>query len=176
LPEDQSVTNEAGVVIVGGATLNAKRKPQQSLATTETLGKEELRCQRGDILKDRENIQVKRVVLFIHYLDWQTNELSSVDLVEYHTNSGVSTLSFSKRQSGSNLQSTTNTSDVSSQVHMQVSTRSHMGELPQPVGVKQKPLQHSFSPHIRVCIENHRNRSVNLLVSPMRFFSVVVDF
>jgi hypothetical protein len=29
--------NEAGVVLVGGATLNAKRKPQ-ILATTETLG------------------------------------------------------------------------------------------------------------------------------------------
>jgi hypothetical protein len=43
---------------------------------------------------------MNRVVLFIHYLDWQINELSSIDLVEYHANSpqhGVSTHSFSKR-------------------------------------------------------------------------------
>ena len=62
--EGQSVASEDDVVLVNETTPRAKRKPRQSLATTKTLGKEELRRQRSEILRDKENIQVKRVCPF----------------------------------------------------------------------------------------------------------------
>ncbi|KAF9654261.1 WD40 repeat-like protein [Thelephora ganbajun] len=61
--ESQSVVSEEDVVLVNEITPKAKRKPRQSLATTKTLGKEELKRQRSEILKDKENIQVKRTLM-----------------------------------------------------------------------------------------------------------------
>jgi division protein 1 len=62
--EGRSVASEDDVVLVNETTPKAKRKPRQSLATTKTLGKEELRRQQNEIMKDKENIQVKRVRYF----------------------------------------------------------------------------------------------------------------
>ena len=62
--EGQSVVSEEDVVLINESTPKAKRKPRQSLNATKILGKEELRRQRSEILKDRENIQVKRVRSF----------------------------------------------------------------------------------------------------------------
>jgi len=59
--EVQSVVSEEDVVLVNETTPKAKRKPRQSLGTTKILGKEELRRQRSEILKDKGNVQVKRV-------------------------------------------------------------------------------------------------------------------
>ena len=59
--EGQSVASEEDAILVNETTPKAKRKPRQSLGTTKILGKEELKRQRSEILKDRENIQVKRV-------------------------------------------------------------------------------------------------------------------
>ena len=59
--EGQSVVSEEDVVLINESTPKAKRKPRQSLNATKILGKEELRRQRSEILKDKENIQVKRV-------------------------------------------------------------------------------------------------------------------
>ena len=59
--EGQSIASEDDIVLVNETTPKAKRKPRQSLATTKTLGKEELKRQRSEILKDKENVRVKRV-------------------------------------------------------------------------------------------------------------------
>ena len=62
--EGQSVMIEEDIVLINESTPKAKRKPRQSLNATKILGKEELRRQRGEILKDKENVQVKRVRSF----------------------------------------------------------------------------------------------------------------
>jgi len=62
--EGQSLVSEGDAILTNEATPKAKRKLRQSLGTAKILGKEELRRQRGEILKDRENIQVKRVRSF----------------------------------------------------------------------------------------------------------------
>ena len=59
--EGQSVVSEEDVILVNETTQKAKRKLRKSLGTTKLLGKEELRRQRSEILRDKENIQVKRV-------------------------------------------------------------------------------------------------------------------
>lgn len=59
--ERQSVMSEEDVVLVNETTPKAKRKLRQSLGTAKILGKEELKRQRSEILKDKGNIQVKRV-------------------------------------------------------------------------------------------------------------------
>lgn len=69
--EGQSVVSEDDIVLVNETTPKAKRKPRQSLATTKTLGKEELKRQRSEILRDKENIQVKRVRCYPRFL-WPT--------------------------------------------------------------------------------------------------------
>jgi len=78
--EGQSVASEEDVVLINETTPKAKRKPRQSLGTTKILGKEELKRQRSEILKDRENIKVKRVrsLLSLHRL---TNEPTPKTLV-----------------------------------------------------------------------------------------------
>ena len=62
--EGQSVVDE-DAVLVNESTPKAKRKPRQSLNAAKILGKDELRRQRGEILKDKENLQVKRVRLSV---------------------------------------------------------------------------------------------------------------
>ena len=66
--EGQSVVDE-DAVLVNESTPKAKRKPRQSLNAAKILGKDELRRQRGEILKDKENLQVKRVRLSV-FLRW----------------------------------------------------------------------------------------------------------
>ena len=65
--EGQSVMSEEDVVLVNETTPKAKRKPRQSMGTTKILGKEELKRQRSEILKDKGNIQVKRVSSFASF-------------------------------------------------------------------------------------------------------------
>jgi division protein 1 len=62
--EGQSVMSEEDVILVNESTPKAKRKPRQSLGTAKILGKEELKRQRSEILKDKENLRVKRVRFF----------------------------------------------------------------------------------------------------------------
>ena len=76
--EGQSVASEEDVVLVNETTPKAKRKPRQSLGTTKILGKEELKRQRSEILKDRENIKVKRV-RYLLSLHRRTNEPTPID-------------------------------------------------------------------------------------------------
>lgn len=70
--EAHSVVSEDDIVLVNETTPKAKRKPRQSLATTKTLGREELKRQRSEIQRDRENVQVKRVRSFV--LLWRTDD------------------------------------------------------------------------------------------------------
>ncbi|KAJ3907063.1 WD40-repeat-containing domain protein [Lentinula edodes] len=61
--EGQSVTSEDDVVIVprSDATLRkGKRRGRESLSATKMLGKDELTRQRKEILRDKENINIKR--------------------------------------------------------------------------------------------------------------------
>jgi division protein 1 len=62
--EGQSVMSEEDIVLVNESTPKAKRKPRQSLGTSKILGREELKRQKSEIRKDKENIQVKRVRFF----------------------------------------------------------------------------------------------------------------
>ena len=62
--EGQSVVSEEDIVLVNELTPKAKRKPRGSLGAAKILGKEELKRQRSEILKDKENLQVKRVRSF----------------------------------------------------------------------------------------------------------------
>jgi division protein 1 len=55
--ESQSVVSEEDVVVVG----RKKRKGRESLSTAKRLGKEELARQRDEILRDKENLHVRRV-------------------------------------------------------------------------------------------------------------------
>ncbi|KIK70369.1 hypothetical protein GYMLUDRAFT_65603 [Collybiopsis luxurians FD-317 M1] len=64
--EGQSVASEDDVVLVPrlGATLRkGKKKGRESLSATKMLGKDELTRQRKEILRDKENIHVKRSLL-----------------------------------------------------------------------------------------------------------------
>ncbi|KAJ4485503.1 WD40-repeat-containing domain protein [Lentinula aciculospora] len=61
--EGQSVTSDDDVVMVprSDATLRkGKRKGRESLSTAKMLGKDELTRQRKEILRDKENIHIKR--------------------------------------------------------------------------------------------------------------------
>ena len=60
----QSVISEEDVILDSETTPKPKWKPRQSLNATKILGKEELRRQRSEIVKDKDNIQVKRVRYF----------------------------------------------------------------------------------------------------------------
>jgi len=62
--DGQSVISEEDIILVNETTPKPKRKPRQSLNATKILGKEELRRQRSEIVKDKDNIQVKRVRSF----------------------------------------------------------------------------------------------------------------
>lgn len=62
--EGQSVMSEEDIILVNEATPKTKRKPRPSLNAAKILGKEELKRQRSEILKDKENIRVKRVRSF----------------------------------------------------------------------------------------------------------------
>lgn len=58
--ESQSVASEEDVVVVGKRG-SRKRKSRESLSTAKRLGKEELARQREEILRDKENLHVRRV-------------------------------------------------------------------------------------------------------------------
>lgn len=68
--EGQSVASEEDVVVVGrtddhGRKGKGKRRGRESLSTVKKLGKEELKRQTKEILRDKENIHVRRVSLFL---------------------------------------------------------------------------------------------------------------
>ena len=76
--EGQNAVSDDDVVLVNETTPKAKRRPRPSLATAKTLGKDELKRQRGEILKDKENIQVKRV-RYLHSPSPAAHELAPTD-------------------------------------------------------------------------------------------------
>lgn len=59
----QSVTSEDDVVVVprDAGTLKGKRRGRESLSAAKTLGKDELTRQSKEIMRDKENIHVRRV-------------------------------------------------------------------------------------------------------------------
>ena len=64
--EGQSVASEEDVVVVaradpGNTSRKGKRRGRQSLGAGKTFGKEELTRQRKEIMRDKENIHVRRV-------------------------------------------------------------------------------------------------------------------
>ncbi|EIN13432.1 WD40 repeat-like protein [Punctularia strigosozonata HHB-11173 SS5] len=64
--ERESVASEEDVVIVGrkrGVRPKQKRKGRESLSAMKTLGKEELTRQTEEILRDKENIHVRRSLI-----------------------------------------------------------------------------------------------------------------
>jgi division protein 1 len=71
--DGQSVASEDDVVVVGktddrGRKGKGKKRGRESLSAAKTLGKEELKRQTKEILRDKENIHVRRVCLHIHIL------------------------------------------------------------------------------------------------------------
>jgi len=61
--EGQSVASEDDVVVVHSAHPKQKKKGRESLSAAKTLGKEELTRQTQEILRDKENIHVRKVCL-----------------------------------------------------------------------------------------------------------------
>jgi len=59
--EGQSVASEDDVVVVHSAHPKQKKKGRESLSAAKTLGKEELTRQTQEILRDKENIHVRKV-------------------------------------------------------------------------------------------------------------------
>ena len=57
--DDQEVEDD--VVIVGHGNTGLRRKGRESLSAAKTLGKEELTRQTQEIMRDKENLHVKRV-------------------------------------------------------------------------------------------------------------------
>ena len=58
--EDQDDVEDGDVIVVRGTT-GKKKRGRESLSATKTLGKEELARQTQEIMRDKENIHVRRV-------------------------------------------------------------------------------------------------------------------
>ncbi|KAJ8481478.1 hypothetical protein ONZ45_g15304 [Pleurotus djamor] len=79
--EGQSVASEEDMVVVGKAGKGKRRRRgRESLSASKTLGKEELTRQRKEILKDKENVHVKRSLL-ISEVDEITNKIAALDSI-----------------------------------------------------------------------------------------------
>ncbi len=73
--DGQSLTSEDDVVMVPRADTNRKtkrRRGRESLSASKILGKEELSRQKKEILRDKENINVRRVCLGFSFLSFCT--------------------------------------------------------------------------------------------------------
>ena len=69
--EGQSVASEDDIVVVGRADdrgRKGKKRGRESLSAAKTLGKEELKRQTREILRDKENLHVRRVRLVLHFV------------------------------------------------------------------------------------------------------------
>jgi division protein 1 len=69
--DGQSVASEEDVVVVGrtddrGRKGKGKRRGRESLSAAKTLGKEELKRQAKEILRDKENLHVRTVCRYSH--------------------------------------------------------------------------------------------------------------
>jgi mitochondrial division protein 1 len=67
--EGQSIASEDDMVVVGRADdrgRKGKGRGRESLSTAKTLGKEELKRQTREILRDKENLHVRRVRRVLH--------------------------------------------------------------------------------------------------------------
>jgi len=68
--DDHSVASEDDVVVIpraDAATRKGKRRGRESLSATKMLGKDELTRQRKEILRDKENLHVRRVCLLYNF-------------------------------------------------------------------------------------------------------------
>lgn len=61
--ERRSTTSEDGALVVGPGKKKGKRRPRESLSTTKLLGKDELSRQAQEIIRDRENLHVRRSLI-----------------------------------------------------------------------------------------------------------------
>ncbi|KAI6133410.1 WD40-repeat-containing domain protein [Pisolithus croceorrhizus] len=69
--EIQNATSEDGAIVVGPGKKKGKRRPRESLSTTKLLGKDELSRQAQEIIRDKENLHVRRSLI--------TSEIAEVD-------------------------------------------------------------------------------------------------
>lgn len=85
--EGQSVASEDDVVVVGRPEvgqnkIKGKRKGRESLSAAKTLGKEELSRQTNEILRDKENLHVRRVCNIVSfpssYAEFALSRVSSI--------------------------------------------------------------------------------------------------
>ncbi|KAJ3576265.1 hypothetical protein NP233_g517 [Leucocoprinus birnbaumii] len=74
--ESQSVASEEDVVLVAGK--GAKRKGRESLSASKRLGKEELARQQAEIMRDKENIHVRRSLINSE-IEEITNKITALD-------------------------------------------------------------------------------------------------
>ncbi|KIK15880.1 hypothetical protein PISMIDRAFT_686895 [Pisolithus microcarpus 441] len=61
--ERRSTAGEDGALVVGPGKTKGKRMPRESLSTTKLLGKDELSRQAQEIIRDRENLHVRRSLI-----------------------------------------------------------------------------------------------------------------
>ncbi|KAF4605607.1 Mitochondrial fission protein [Pleurotus pulmonarius] len=79
--EGQSVASEEDIVVVGKAGKGKRRKRgRESLSTAKTLGRDELSRQKKEIMKDKENIHVKRS-LINNEIDEITRKIQALDSI-----------------------------------------------------------------------------------------------
>ncbi|KAF9454956.1 Trp-Asp repeat-containing protein [Macrolepiota fuliginosa MF-IS2] len=74
--ESRSVASEEDIVVVGAKT--SRRKGRESLSTAKQLGKEELTRQQEEILRDKENLHVRRSLIHSE-IDEIVNKIAVLD-------------------------------------------------------------------------------------------------
>lgn len=74
--ESQSVASEEDVVLVAGK--GSKRRGRESLSASKRLGKEELTRQQAEIMRDKENIYVRRSLINSE-IEEITNKIAALD-------------------------------------------------------------------------------------------------
>lgn len=69
--DSQSVASEEDIVVIP----HQKKRGRESLSTSKRLGKEELTRQVSEIIRDKENLHVRRVSYFVSHMDGHTESV-----------------------------------------------------------------------------------------------------
>jgi division protein 1 len=59
--DGQSVVGEEDIVVIPGASIKKGKRGRESLSASKTFGREELTRQTKEIIRDKENVHVRRV-------------------------------------------------------------------------------------------------------------------
>lgn len=82
--EHASVASEEDMVVVGRLeppkAVEPRKRGRQSIGASKILGKEELKRQTNEILKDKDNLQVRRVCAFVSFL-YQLSDIAPQTLI-----------------------------------------------------------------------------------------------